>query len=115
MGVYWSDCTMAQIQKIKKRNGEIVDFQPEKITIAVKKAFAAVLGDAHDMDATDITRIVADAVDTKFGNTLLLPTVEEIQDLVENAIAERGYFTVAKAYLFTATSMKRSAKSKSRK
>ena len=90
---------MAQTQKIKKRNGEIVDFQPQKITIAVKKAFAAVLGDAHDMDATDVTRVVADAIDAKFGNTLLLPTVEEIQDLVENAIAERGYFTVAKAYI----------------
>ncbi|HVV15343.1 MAG TPA: ribonucleoside-diphosphate reductase subunit alpha [Candidatus Paceibacterota bacterium] len=90
---------MAITQKIKKRNGEIVDFQPEKITIAVKKAFAAVVGDAHDADAADISRAVADAVDAKFAGTLLLPTVEEIQDLVENAIATRGYFAVAKAYI----------------
>lgn len=90
---------MAQTQKIKKRNGEIVDFQPEKITIAVKKAFAGVLGDAHDIEAAEVTRIVIDQVDAKYGSTLLLPTVEEIQDFVENAIAEKGYFAVAKAYI----------------
>ncbi len=87
---------MATTQKIKKRNGEIVDFFPTKITIAVQKAFAAVLGDSHDTDAADITRVVVDAIDLKFGNTLLLPTVEDIQDLVENALMQRGYFGVAK-------------------
>ncbi|HWB33843.1 MAG TPA: ribonucleoside-diphosphate reductase subunit alpha [Candidatus Paceibacterota bacterium] len=90
---------MATTQKIKKRNGEIVDFNPEKITIAVKKAFAAMLGDSHDADAQTVTRIVVDAVDAQYSGTLLLPTVEQIQDLVENAIAELGYFTVAKAYI----------------
>jgi ribonucleoside-diphosphate reductase alpha chain len=90
---------MALTQKIKKRNGEIVDFNPEKITVAVKKAFAATLGDSHDSDAVDVTRAVVEAVDAKFGNTAFMPTVEEIQDLVENFIAERGYFTVAKAYI----------------
>ncbi|HVU79841.1 MAG TPA: ATP cone domain-containing protein, partial [Candidatus Paceibacterota bacterium] len=90
---------MATVQKIKKRNGEIVDFQPEKITIAVKKAFAAVLGDAHDADAAEVTKLVASAVDAKYSGTQLLPTVEEIQDLVENAIAGLGYFGVAKAYI----------------
>jgi ribonucleoside-diphosphate reductase alpha chain len=90
---------MATTQKVKKRNGEIADFQPDKITIAVKKAFAATLGDSHDSDAVDVTRAVVEAVDQKFGNTAFMPTVEEIQDLVENFIAERGYFTVAKSYI----------------
>jgi ribonucleoside-diphosphate reductase alpha chain len=90
---------MAVTQKIKKRNGEIVDFHPEKITIAVTKAFAAVTGDAHEMDGTDITRVVVDAIDLKFGNTAFMPSVEDIQDLVETALMERGYFTVAKDYI----------------
>ncbi len=90
---------MATTQKIKKRNGEIVDFNPEKITIAVKKSFAAVLGDAHEMDATDITRVVVESVESNFGNTAFMPTVEEIQDLVETALMERGYFSVAKSYI----------------
>lgn len=90
---------MSKTQKIKKRNGEIVDFNPEKINIAIKKAFAATLGDSHEVDALDITKIVVEAVELQFGGTALLPSVEKIQDLVENAIAARGYFTVAKAYI----------------
>ena len=90
---------MAITQKIKKRNGEIVDFHPEKITIAVQKAFAAVLGDSHDADALDITRVVVDSIDAQFGNTAFMPSVEDIQDLVENALMERGYFGVAKSYI----------------
>ncbi len=90
---------MAITQKIKKRNGEIADFHPAKITIAVQKAFAAVLGDSHDADAADITRAVVDAIDLKFGNTAFVPNVEDIQDLVETALMERSYFNVAKDYI----------------
>lgn len=90
---------MATTQKIKKRNGEIVDFHPGKITIAVQKAFAAVLGDSHEADSLDITRVVVDAIDLKYGNTAFIPSVEDIQDLVEMALMERGYFGVAKDYI----------------
>ena len=90
---------MAITQRIKKRNGELVDFHPDKVTIAVQKAFAAVLGDSHETDAKDITRVVVDAIDQKFGNTAFFPTVEDIQDLVETALMERSYFTVAKDYI----------------
>ena len=90
---------MAITQKIKKRNSEIVDFDPGKITIAVQKAFAATLGESHDAESADITRTVADAIDLKFANTAFIPEVEDIQDLVETALMERGYFTVAKNYI----------------
>jgi ribonucleoside-diphosphate reductase alpha chain len=90
---------MAITQKIKKRNGEIVDFSPEKIEIVVKRAFAGTLGDSHDIEAREITNAVVSAIEQKFANTAFIPTVEETQDLVENAIAERGYFNVAKAYI----------------
>lgn len=90
---------MAITQKVKKRNGEIVDFVPLNITIAVQKAFAATLGDSHESDSADITKAVVEAIDAKFGNTAFMPTVEDIQDLVENALMQRGYFTVAKAYI----------------
>ncbi len=90
---------MAITQKIKKRNGEIADFFPDKINIVVKKAFAATMGDSNDVVAGDVTRAVVDAIDLKFGNTAFIPTVEDIQDLVENALMQRGYFTVAKSYI----------------
>jgi len=90
---------MALTPKIKKRNGEIADFHPHKITIAVQKAFAAVLGDSRDDEAAAITKAVTDAIDLKFGGTAFIPSVEDIQDLVENALMQRGYFTVAKSYI----------------
>jgi ribonucleoside-diphosphate reductase alpha chain len=90
---------MAITQKIKKRNGEIVDFHPEKITVAIKKSFAATLGDSHDIEAKEITNVVAELIDAKFANTAFIPSVEEIQDLVETALMERGYFGVAKSYI----------------
>ncbi len=90
---------MAITQKVKKRNSEIVDFSPSKITIAVQKAFAATLGESHDAEAADITRAVADAIDQKFSNTAFIPEVEDVQDLVETALMERGYFDVAKSYI----------------
>jgi ribonucleoside-diphosphate reductase alpha chain len=90
---------MAVTQKVKKRNGEIVDFHPQKVTVAVQKAFAAVLSDSHDADAHDITRVVVESIDAQFGNTAFIPTVEDLQDLVETALMERGYFSVAKAYI----------------
>ncbi len=90
---------MAIVKKIKKRNGEIVDFHPDKVTIAVQKAFAAVLGDAHEADAKEITRVVADSIDLQYGNTAFIPSVEDIQDLVETALMVRNYFNVAKSYI----------------
>ncbi|HEV8666450.1 MAG TPA: ribonucleoside-diphosphate reductase subunit alpha [Candidatus Paceibacterota bacterium] len=90
---------MAITQKIKKRNGEIADFQPKNITIAIQKAFAAVMGDANEPMAEEVTRVVVDAIDLKFGNTAFIPSVEDIQDLVENALMQRGFYTVAKDYI----------------
>ncbi len=90
---------MAVTKKIKKRNGEIVDFHPEKVTIAVQKAFAATLGDSHEVDSKDITRVVVESIDLQFGNTAFIPSVEDIQDLVETALMVRNYFSVAKNYI----------------
>lgn len=90
---------MAITQKIKKRNGEIADFQPKNITIAVQKAFAAVMGAANEPMAEEVTRAVVDAIDLRFGNTAFIPSVEDIQDLVENALMQRGFYSVAKDYI----------------
>ena len=90
---------MAITQKIKKRNGTLVDFDPSKITVAVRKAFAAVLGDAREGEAAEISATVVGAIDAEYGATALFPTVEKIQDLVETALMARGYFGVAKSYI----------------
>ncbi len=86
-------------QKTRKRNGTIVDFNEEKIVSAVSKAFLEVLQDAHADDAAAIGAAVASAVRLRYAGTAAIPSVEEIQDLVEHSLMERSYFDVAKSYI----------------
>ena len=83
------------LEKIKKRDGRIVRFNPEKINDAVTKAFIA-----QNMDpklADEVTSSVLKRVDSKFRRSI--PTVEDIQDEVEHALVELKYTEVAKAYI----------------
>lgn len=90
---------MTLVQKIKKRNGSIVDYDEEKISTAAQKAFLDVLKDPHTDEARAIAELVTEAVREKYGTTANVPSVEEIQDIVERALMERGYFDVAKSYI----------------
>jgi len=79
---------------IIKRCGAVVPFDGTKIQNAVLKALQAV-GMPSEAVAT---RIAADVTDTlkDMGKT---PTVEQIQDVVETALAKRGMVQAAKAYI----------------
>src|SRR3989344_6736824 len=90
---------MTTLQKIKKRNGTISDFNQAKIISAVSKAFLEVLQDAHTDDSQSIGDLVASAVKLRYAGTAAIPSVEEVQDLVEHALMERGYYDVAKSYI----------------
>jgi ribonucleoside-diphosphate reductase alpha chain len=90
---------MSPVRKIKKRNGEIVDFDPKKITIAIQKAFAATTGDSNEAAASAITRTVLSTLEQQFEGTAFLPDVEQVQDLVEVAIATHGHFQVSRSYI----------------
>ena len=91
--------TMAILQKIKKRNGTIADFNQAKIITAVEGAFLDVLNDPHEEEAQAIGGLVASAVTLRYAGTAAIPSVEEVQDLVERALMERGFFNVAKSYI----------------
>lgn len=91
---------MSVTQKIKKRNGTIVDFDQEKISLAVQKAFLDVLKDPHTDEAKEIaTDVAKNIVHAYTAGAAQLPSVEEIQDTVERSLMERGYFDVAKSYI----------------
>lgn len=90
---------MPTVTKIKKRNGSIVDFEPSKISLAVQKAFLDVLKAPHTEDAEGIAASVNTALNEVYTSAAQLPGVEEVQDLVERALMERGYFDVAKSYI----------------
>ncbi len=88
---------MPTIEKIVKRNGQVVDFEPEKIVVAVEKAFKAATGDKNHAEAVSVKdQVVRYLVAGSAGST---PTVEKVQDLVERALMERGFFDVAKDYI----------------
>ncbi len=87
-----------KIKSIRKRNGQVVDFEPEKIQIAINKAFLAVTGQANAAMALTVTEQVVADLEKRF-NQDTVPFVEDIQDVVENNLMEKGFFTVAKSYI----------------
>jgi ribonucleoside-diphosphate reductase alpha chain len=89
------------LKEIRKRQGQVVPFNQEKITNVVMRAFEGVLGENRKEDAEVVTDIVvADLVArAQATGESYLPAVEEVQDLVERALMQRGFFDVAKAYI----------------
>jgi ribonucleoside-triphosphate reductase len=81
---------------IKKRDGHIVPFDENKIFKAIWKAVQAVGGE-DQAPAQKITTEVVSIINTIFKNDL--PTVENIQDLVEKMLIEKGHAKVAKAFI----------------
>ena len=83
--------------KIIKRNGAETDFDLRKIVSAITRANAAV-GEEYQMTELQIRRI-ANAVNLSCEELGHTPSVEEIQDLVEDQIMAHGAFEVAKQYI----------------
>ena len=81
---------------VKKRDGRIVDFDPQKITGAVLNAAAAVGGNDHTM-ALNITAQVLESLKTEFQDQVF--DVEDVQDIVEKTLIENGHAKTAKAYI----------------
>jgi ribonucleoside-diphosphate reductase alpha chain len=85
--------------EVTKRNGTKVPFAPEKIVIAMRKAFAAESTPVDDAVLHQMTDRVVAKLQLAYEGKTECPTVEYVQDLVEETLMERGYFTVAKAYI----------------
>ena len=83
--------------KIIKRNGSEVPFDIEKIINAISKANNVVDDDLR-MTNTQIKRI-ADTVEKACIELGRSPSVEEIQDMVEEQIMAHGAYEVAKRYI----------------
>ena len=86
---------MQKIEKIKKRDGRIVSFDKRKIVMAVLKAMKAV-GEGNKEAAENIANEVVSSLKR---SSKAIPTVEEVQDLVEEALMKKGFCKVAKAYI----------------
>lgn len=88
------------IKAIKKRDGRVEDFKKEKISKAISKAFKSVDNKVNDDELDKITSKVVNSIEEE------MPTVEEVQDLVEKALMELGYFDCAKSYILYRNSRK---------
>ena len=85
------------ISRIKKRDGTVEDFTQSKITNAINKAMET--NDLMDMRAAQsVSDIVAFVLEDKFGG-YTVPSVEQIQDIVEMVLMKQGYHEIAKSYI----------------
>ena len=84
--------------KCIKRNGQEVEFNNEKIRIAVTKANEKIDEDSKKLTDAQIDEIV-NSVTAQCVSMGRAVGVEEIQDMVEFAIMNQGKFEVAKLYI----------------
>lgn len=88
------------IEYIRKRNNDIMKFDPSRIRNAINKAYLA----NWIVDESEIQIIVNDIVDQllDISHTLLedeFVNVEQIQDIVEQTLMKFGKFDIAKSYI----------------
>ncbi|MGH7198516.1 MAG: ribonucleoside-diphosphate reductase subunit alpha [Candidatus Omnitrophota bacterium] len=91
------------LYKTAKRDGKVVSFKPEKITIAIAKAFRAasnrdVLTDSDIEQARQLSQKVVFEIKTLWPQGASVH-IEEIQDLVEKTLMTSGFPEVAKRYI----------------
>jgi anaerobic ribonucleoside-triphosphate reductase len=84
------------ISKIQKRNGEIVDYNITKIKNAIFAAARAV-GGQDELEAQRLALLVEGVLNETYRASI--PTVEDIQDIVEKVLIEEGHAKTAKAYI----------------
>lgn len=80
--------------RLMRRNGQIVPWIPNKITVAVRLAFLSLSQDpaASVRVAAGVTRRVADSEQNIIG-------IEEVQDLVQEELMRQGHYKVAQSYI----------------
>ena len=83
--------------KVIKRDGKEVDFNVNKISNAIGKAFAAVGRDFHPSVVELLALRTCADFETKVKDGKVY--VEDIQDSVEKVLSESNYADVAKAYI----------------
>ncbi|MFA5249911.1 MAG: ribonucleoside triphosphate reductase [Parachlamydiales bacterium] len=85
-----------KIEKIKKRNGQTVVFDPKKITLAITKA-GKETGEFDEKASRTLTLKVIQLLE----QTVLeeIPSVEEIQDVVEEVLLSSSFKKTAKSYI----------------
>lgn len=86
-----------KIDRVKKRDGRIAEFDRLRMEKAIEKACVAINVAIPQVFLSAIVDEVIKTLEERFVGTV--PGVEDVQDLVERKLAESGLFEVAKAYI----------------
>lgn len=85
------------INKIRKRSGDIVNFDKSKISKAIHKASLSAGIEDDDLSEKLMEEVVS-KIGTKFHKNSI-PAVEEVQDIVEEVLIENKLIGVAKSFI----------------
>ena len=99
-------------EKIKKRDGRLVPYDESKIAAAIDRAFVAVESGKGEAEAERLAKIVTREMNAKESNET--PSVEDIQDQVEQVLIAEGYAKTAKAYILYRAERSRTREAKTR-
>ena len=86
------------INEIRKRSGTVAAFNKDKISNAVFRALAATSKADRGLADQLAEKVVDKLVEQGFTSTRV-PTVEDIQDIVESTLIDSGNSDIAKAYI----------------
>lgn len=94
-----------KVSQIRKRDGRVVKFDSKKIASAIFKAMT-VTGEGGRRNAQELSKKIEHEVNKRFyvrnggGKFKVeIPSVEEIQDIVEDYLIRENYVDTAKAYI----------------
>src|SRR5574344_1026385 len=89
--------------KVVKRDGKKVDFNGTKIAMAIKKGFDSVNPSDDEMEkytTKDVQKVyleVIKRIENDYADAEKIK-IEEIQDLIEEALTKKGYEEVCKSF-----------------
>ena len=86
------------IIRIRKRDGREVNFEPLKISDAIYKALVATGKPDFSLSEKLANKVVEKMIHHGYGSTEI-PSVEDVQDVVESILIEEGLSDTAKAYI----------------
>lgn len=88
------------LEKVRRRDGEIIPFDRKRIERAIELACDAIAETDKSFIPAVTDAVLAD-LDRVYGEIFVnrVPTVEDIQDIVERELVKTNHFALAKAYI----------------
>lgn len=84
---------------IRKRDGNVAPFDARRISVAISKAMIAT-GEGQEKDVKIVTQKVLHSLEKNYAKRRnFIPSVEQVQDMVEEQLILEDYVKTAKAYI----------------